>query len=1295
MSTPHDDRWGEPYDDPGLRSHGNSAWFVESEMNPHLAHDSLPLVSSIGRGPRGEGLEAIVHENDSEHFSFSVVSTLTGEAYFTSPNLTTGFIEVTSDPHNKVEGEVGHMNVRHVRGSEVREYDVELPPGAHGSRMYLSDITQTWREDETYTVPAGDLIHYGRKEYQDKPLPRNGDIVAFTMHKGVEKLFGFGTVEEVWNDPDTTVVFTSRTRFGIELPHMSENGNWVVDGVETDIPATGPIGPQGPPGEPGMQGRPGLPGDKGEPGEPGPEGPKGEDGMDAKLELGNVETLPPGKATASTTYDSETNTTTLHLGIPEGAAGKAISIQGGIWTYDTLPPYDDTPINDAFIVYDGDKQFDLYIRGAYPSHAELGGPWTVVEDWQGKPGAGSHLLLAPYFMPDAIDDEIRIPASEGSLAFTPSDYLTDGAVVIDTHLHVGILSSTEDDSGDYVVTTKGMLSISWPNVSDKPFKDVDISDSSMLNIVDGKLTTKTDVIIDGLPRPMWVNAEVIQNSSISYGATDANKKLYAHIYMYAPEPITLHIRFFAIEKHMNVVGGEVTSERVVKEIDYTFYSPSPDGTKGTIAEYGIRNLDMGKCECMRIGITCPDRDLGWWVGDKETVIWEYRDSTTWNNIYCKPFTHIGKGLSIRATDEADGYKYYLDVNPQDLDLDLPLDDIKSGLPYVMVRGYYNEANDGIGSVQLWAFSAKQMQLPVYIVASRFDEDDTGEQWTPTTLASVPYTFDISTPITVGDETWYYKYEYVSFDGVMHAEQASICVGPDHTVYAYDRLEEWNDLANRPFKSIGDGLHVVGSDKVLEAVYPETDFIAAASFDRFDNDGDPQFFIVMEPFTAALDVRLRLSKDGRSILDKVMLTGSEVLALRSGEVGPFLTTITPELSEADRQAVATGFKAVVIHGGGEVVINYDPAKSVQSGALPDVGDLDQVTDPKPGESYVIDGHIWVWTIGPDGTGSWQDGGSIQGPKGDKGDSGEKGDKGEGLDISGVYPDLDDLLGKNPNPSVGDVVYVGDKLYVWDGTQWVEMGNQIGPTINVDGSYPTLNDLIAAVTNPKPGDTYLVGDTLYVWNGTEWVPNGVAQGPAGPKGEKGDPGEKGDTGEQGEQGIRGATWYTEEQYPGSLSVDDPNSNVYPVIPDLMEGDFWMSSDGDLWKWYGMDDARASFDWHYQGSLRGPAGKSGSGGLGGLGAGGYSFEPSDLSHVESGTHMTQAYSATSVYFDEPFNGIPNVVVSWAENPHPSGTISNFYYLAVLSVTNTYFTVKVFTNQSYGSTNPLNKKICWIASE
>jgi hypothetical protein len=147
--------------------------------------------------------------------------------------------------------------------------------------------------------------------------------------------------------------------------------------------------------------------------------------------------------------------------------------------------------------------------------------------------------------------------------------------------------------------------------------------------------------------------------------------------------------------------------------------------------------------------------------------------------------------------------------------------------------------------------------------------------------------------------------------------------------------------------------------------------------------------------------------------------------------------------------------------------------------------------------------------------------VQGPRGEQGIPGPQGPKGDagkdgaGVSIVGNVPDVSHL---NPNYTgkIGDLIIATDTGigYVWDGLNWVHVGQIQGERGPQGQPGPKGNDGTAGMQGPQgqKGDTGpqgLKGDT---------GPQGPQgnQGLTGPQGLQGD---KGDTGAQGPQGIQG--------------------------------------------------------------------------------------------------------------------------------------------------------------------------------
>ena len=104
---------------------------------------------------------------------------------------------------------------------------------------------------------------------------------------------------------------------------------------------------------------------------------------------------------------------------------------------------------------------------------------------------------------------------------------------------------------------------------------------------------------------------------------------------------------------------------------------------------------------------------------------------------------------------------------------------------------------------------------------------------------------------------------------------------------------------------------------------------------------------------------------------------------------------------------------------------------------------------------------------------------------------------------------------------------------------------GTGVNILGSFDTYDDLIAAHPTGNIGDSYLINGDLYVWDGTEWVNVGNIEGPQGPQGEQGIQGPQGDQGIQGEDGPIGPQGPQGEI--GNAIVDD-----ITIIGDGTEND-----------------------------------------------------------------------------------------------------------------------------------------------
>ena len=331
--------------EPELHSCGQSSPYIDPDYGALLSTDQLPSLSTIGRGPRGFGLFANANETTDGYFTFDIVSDVTGESILTSPNLHSGVISVKQRPDDLVPGASSFLDITVTRGKDVATYEVELPSGSDGGRVYLWDGTKEKHPSWTYRIPTDELHFDGEAVWPSKPDPRPNDIVMMTI-KDAHKYYL--AVAHVVGNVGLDTIVTATTFCPVPIPYIGDNGHWYVDGEDTGVEAQGPKG------------------DK------------------AQMRIGTVTTLVPGKqAEASIALvDEEDNIYELSLKIPEGNVGRSVDIQPGVYTEATLPAFHLTPINTAYIVDDSDGRFDLYIR----CHEAAGdAQWTILENWEGKP----------------------------------------------------------------------------------------------------------------------------------------------------------------------------------------------------------------------------------------------------------------------------------------------------------------------------------------------------------------------------------------------------------------------------------------------------------------------------------------------------------------------------------------------------------------------------------------------------------------------------------------------------------------------------------------------------------------------------------------------------------------------------------------------------------------------------------------------------------------------------------------------------------------------------------------------
>lgn len=261
MPVPHD--FYAPWsDEPHLHNRHHSRPYIEPDWQAHAAGHQLPVLSTIGRGPRGYGLRAANFDLSDSYFSFDLVNDSTGEVEQHVGPIPTG--EVGMDVNgNSVTFTTNVIGTDSHGDPVVRKTTktVTIPKGEDGARAYVRDssggaLEQT--ENNVYTIDWADLVYYDPEtgDHTGYPQPRVYDLVVFETYSGDEKYLQFGHVFDA-EDPSALVV---SSHYAFDMNQFK--------------------GPKGDKGDPGADGRDGADGADGAPGTPGTPGANGRDGAD-------------------------------------------------------------------------------------------------------------------------------------------------------------------------------------------------------------------------------------------------------------------------------------------------------------------------------------------------------------------------------------------------------------------------------------------------------------------------------------------------------------------------------------------------------------------------------------------------------------------------------------------------------------------------------------------------------------------------------------------------------------------------------------------------------------------------------------------------------------------------------------------------------------------------------------------------------------------------------------------------------------------------------------------------------
>lgn len=214
---PHD--YYAPYsDEPHLHNRGGGRPYVEPDWQAHLAGHQLPVLSTVGRGPRGEGLQVgdVVSEEGLE--SFALYSTLTGEKVWQSPNLAPGAISFDlPDFEDLAAGTPAPFRIIWSRSGHEDVYHGYLPAGQQGSFIYILPGKIQRNATGTYQTTMGDLVIYNNESWPNhkKPNARVNDIVMCSVTDDDGEYLVVGDIVNVGSHNNEEITESTPVQFAV------------------------------------------------------------------------------------------------------------------------------------------------------------------------------------------------------------------------------------------------------------------------------------------------------------------------------------------------------------------------------------------------------------------------------------------------------------------------------------------------------------------------------------------------------------------------------------------------------------------------------------------------------------------------------------------------------------------------------------------------------------------------------------------------------------------------------------------------------------------------------------------------------------------------------------------------------------------------------------------------------------------------------------------------------------------------------------------------------------------------
>lgn len=195
----------------------------------------LPILSTVGRGPKGESMTVRQKETE-DGVVLEFVSDIDGKVLYTTPNLSFGELSIVQDPSDPTPGQDSTLTITVVKdGETVQTATLKLPRAIRGTAVFSCTEPQTRSSSGRYTLQRSTIV-FNNVLREDIMV---GDLVFIQIRENYGNNAALGVISSF---DENTVTILVRNEYDTKAPWIGPNGNWYIGKTDTGTSASGTPG---------------------------------------------------------------------------------------------------------------------------------------------------------------------------------------------------------------------------------------------------------------------------------------------------------------------------------------------------------------------------------------------------------------------------------------------------------------------------------------------------------------------------------------------------------------------------------------------------------------------------------------------------------------------------------------------------------------------------------------------------------------------------------------------------------------------------------------------------------------------------------------------------------------------------------------------------------------------------------------------------------------------------------------------------------------------------------------------